>query len=90
MKKHKTGQQNLLLKNFIQISISLCLKAKRVPFIAHRGRSVLDEIQDLNTTGFERTQRKSQSQIEKLKNVIYLSISLSAAWKFIKTLLLRF
>ena len=34
-KTHKNGQQNLLLKNFIQISVSLCLKAKRLP-LAHR------------------------------------------------------
>ena len=32
----KNGQQNILLKNFIQVSVSLCLKAKRVP-LAHRG-----------------------------------------------------
>ena len=38
---HKNGQQNLLLKNFIQISISLCLKAKRTPLatLAYRVRS---------------------------------------------------
>ena len=38
-------------ENFNQISVSLCLKAKRVPS-AHRG-AVLDEIQDINTTEFE-------------------------------------
>ena len=32
----KNGQQNILLKDFIQISVSLCLKSKRVP-LAHRG-----------------------------------------------------
>ena len=32
---HKNGQQNLL-KNVIQISVSLCLKAKRLP-LANRG-----------------------------------------------------
>ena len=33
---HKNGQQNLMSKNFIQISVSLYLKAKRVPFSASR------------------------------------------------------
>ena len=32
----KNGQQNILLKNVIQASVILCLKAKRVP-LAHRG-----------------------------------------------------
>ena len=38
MNKHtyKNGQQNFYLKYFIQISVSLCLKAKRVA-LAHRG-----------------------------------------------------
>ena len=50
---HKNGQHNLLSKNFIQISISLCLKAKRVPFIAHRVRAAFDEIQEIDTTEFK-------------------------------------
>ena len=33
---HKNGQQNIPLKNFAQMSVSLCLKAKRIP-LAHRG-----------------------------------------------------
>ena len=37
---HKNGQQNLILKNFIRISVSLCLKAKRGQ-LAHRGAAWL-------------------------------------------------
>ena len=36
----KSGKQNLILKNFIQASVSLCLKAKRVP-LAHQGAVLL-------------------------------------------------
>ena len=32
---HKNGHQNILLNKIIQISVSLCLNAKRVP-LAHR------------------------------------------------------
>ena len=35
MNKHKNEQQSVLLKTFIHISVSLCLKAKRVP-LAHQ------------------------------------------------------
>ena len=73
---HKNGQHSLLLKNFTQISISLRLKAKRVPFIEHRGRAVssmkfkkliqliFSYMSINNSPKLTRTQTKSQSQID--------------------------
>ena len=49
----KNGVKNIILKNFIQVSVSLCLKAKGV-LLAHREAVWLGkgEIQDVSPTEF--------------------------------------
>ena len=75
-KRIKIDKKIILLKNFIQISVSLCLKAKRVP-LAHRGAVWLSTWRNSRCQSncicarfinispkLTRTERKSQPQID--------------------------